>query len=167
MDLSKAFDILNRKQLGITSRGRSRTAATKKIKLFVIIVNGFQPLTIITKSSILDVAVVLDPPLTSEVYGLDSKTSIHIVYHILYYIIYRKVKTNLEENNNLRSNHPEKGALKICKRCSENMQQIYRRIPMLKSHFIEITVRHGCSPVNLLHIFRTPFSKNTSGRLLL
>ena len=25
----------------------------------------------------------------------------------------------------------------------------------------------GCSPVNLLHIFRTPFLKNTSGRLLL
>ena len=32
---------------------------------------------------------------------------------------------------------------------------------------IEITLRHGCSPVNLLHIFRAPFSKNTSGRLLL
>ena len=35
------------------------------------------------------------------------------------------------------------------------------------SNFIEITLRHGCSPVNLLHIFRTPFAKNTSGRLLL
>ena len=42
------------------------------------------------------------------------------------------------------------------KRCSENMQQIYRRTPMPK-----------CSSVNLLHIFRTAFSKNTSGRLLL
>ena len=30
---------------------------------FVIIVNGFQPLTIITKRSILDVAAALDPPL--------------------------------------------------------------------------------------------------------
>ena len=29
---------------------------------FVIIVNGFQPLIIITKSSILNVAAVLDPP---------------------------------------------------------------------------------------------------------
>ena len=29
--------------------------------------------------------------------------------------------------------------------------------------FIEITIRHGCSPVNLLHIFRTPFPENTSG----
>ena len=32
---------------------------------------------------------------------------------------------------------------------------------------IEITPRLGCSPVNLLHIFRTPFPKNTSRRLLL
>ena len=29
--------------------------------------------------------------------------------------------------------------------------------------FIEIILRHGCSPVNLLHIFRTPLPKNTSG----
>ena len=29
----------------------------------MIIVNGFQPLTIITKRSILDVAAALDPPL--------------------------------------------------------------------------------------------------------
>ena len=32
---------------------------------------------------------------------------------------------------------------------------------------IEITLRHGCSPVYLLHIFKTPFYKNTSGGLLL
>ena len=32
---------------------------------------------------------------------------------------------------------------------------------------LQITFRHGCSPVNLLHIFRTPFVKNTSRRLLL
>ena len=37
----------------------------------------------------------------------------------------------------------------------------------LKNIFIEIALRHGCSPVNLLHIFRTPFLKNTSWRLLL
>ena len=47
---------------------------------------------------------------------------------------------------------------------SENMQQIYRRTRM--NNFIEITLRHGCS-VNLLHIFRTPFPKNTSRWLLL
>ena len=50
-----------------------------------------------------------------------------------------------------------------------NMQQIYRRTPMPKllCKFIEITLRHGSFPVNLLHIFRTPFPKNTSGGLLL
>ena len=37
----------------------------------------------------------------------------------------------------------------------------------LQSNFIEITLRHGCSSVNFLHIFRTPFYKNTSGWLLL
>ena len=38
---------------------------------------------------------------------------------------------------------------------------------MLKSHFSEITLWHGCSPVNLLNNFRKPFPKNTSGRQLL
>ena len=42
-------------------RGGSRTAATSKMERFMIIVNGWKPLTIITKGSILDVAVVLDP----------------------------------------------------------------------------------------------------------
>ena len=41
----------------------SRTAATSRVELFVIIVNGFQTLTIITKSSTLDAAAVLDPRL--------------------------------------------------------------------------------------------------------
>ena len=53
-------------------RGGSRTAATFKIELFVIIVNGFQPLTIITECSILDVAAVLDPPLPSSSSCLDN-----------------------------------------------------------------------------------------------
>ena len=55
------------------------------------------------------------------------------------------------------------------KRCSENMQQIYRRTPMPKRdfnkvacNFIETTFRHGCSPVTLLRICCTPFLKNTS-----
>ena len=44
----------------IAVRGGSRTAATSKLEPFVLIVN---PVTIITKSSILDVAAVLDLPL--------------------------------------------------------------------------------------------------------
>ena len=42
-------------------RGGSGAAAISKMEHFVIIVNGFQPLTIITKYSILDVAAALDP----------------------------------------------------------------------------------------------------------
>ena len=37
----------------------------------------------------------------------------------------------------------------------------------LLCNFIEIALQYGCSPVNLLHIFRTPFTKNKSERLLL
>ena len=35
------------------------------------------------------------------------------------------------------------------------------------ANFIDIALRHVGSPLNLLHIFRTPFPKNTSGGLLL
>ena len=37
----------------------------------------------------------------------------------------------------------------------------------LQGNFIEIALRHVCFPINLLHIFRTPLPKNTSGWLLL
>ena len=53
----------------------------------------------------------------------------------------------------LSQKHPSRGVL----RCSENML----------CNFTETTLRHGCSPVNLLRIFRTTFSKNASRRLLL
>ena len=44
----------------MVTRDGSRTAATSKMERFVIIVNGFQPLTIITKRSNVDVSAVLD-----------------------------------------------------------------------------------------------------------
>ena len=44
-------------------RGGSRTVAISRVELFVITANDFQPLTISTKSSTLDVAAVQDPPL--------------------------------------------------------------------------------------------------------
>ena len=63
-----------------------------------------------------------------------------------------------------RSSRPEvflgKGVLKICSKftgehpCRNVISMIF-------------TLRHGCSPVNLLHIFRTPFPNNTSGWPLL
>ena len=52
------------------------------------------------------------------------------------------------------------------KRCSENMQQIYRRKPMAKCDFNKFA-KHDCSPVTVRYIFITPFLKNTSGWLLL
>ena len=62
----------------------------------------------------------------------------------------------------------------LMKRSSENLQQICREHSCrsvisikLQSNVIDITLRHGCSPVNLLHIFRTPFYKSTYGGLLL
>ena len=53
------------------------------------------------------------------------------------------------QNNNVQK-QPPRGVLK--KRCSENMQH---------------ALRHGCSPVILLHISRTTFPRNTSGWMLL
>ena len=57
--------------------------------------------------------------------------------------------------------------LKICSKFTG--EHPCRSVVSIKSqsNFIEITLQHGCSPVNLLHIFRTLFPKNTSGWLLL
>ena len=54
--------------LNLLFRGGSSAAATSKMERFVIIVNGWKPLTIITKRSILDVAAALDPPLRKTIY---------------------------------------------------------------------------------------------------
>ena len=59
-NIQKIYNIQNIQNI---HRSGSRTAATSKMELFEIIVNGFQPLTIITKCSILDVAAVPDPHL--------------------------------------------------------------------------------------------------------
>ena len=70
-----------------------------------------------------------------------------------------------------RSNHQEvflgKGVLKICSKFIE--EHPCRSVISIKllCIFIEIALRYGCSPVSLLHNFRTTFSKNTCGWLLL
>ena len=57
-----------------------------------------------------------------------------------------------------RSSHSEmllgKGVLKICSK--------FTREHPCQSNFMEIALRHVCSPVNLLHIFKTPLPKNIS-----
>ena len=66
-----------------------------------------------------------------------------------------------------RSSPPEvllgKSLLKRCSKFTgEHLCRSVISIELL-FNFIEITLRHGCPPVNLLHISRTPFYKNTSG----
>ena len=61
-----------------------------------------------------------------------------------------------------------KSVLKICSKSTE--EQPCRSVISIKllCNFVEIALWHAWySPVDLLHIFRTHFSKNTSGWLLL
>ena len=61
----------------------------------------------------------------------------------------------------------KKSVLKICSKFTgEHPCQSVISIK-LQSNFIEIALRHGCSLVNLQHIFRTPFYKNTYEGVLL
>ena len=70
-----------------------------------------------------------------------------------------------------KRNHLEvflgKGVLKICSKFTGEQPCPSAISIKLQNSFIEITLRDRCSPVNLMHIFRTPFLKNTSGWLLL
>ena len=75
-------------------RGGPRTAATSKMERFVITVNGFQLLTIITKCSILDVAAVLDPPLADYDY---------IFRNFIHNKFYMPIPVNKFANDNSRS----------------------------------------------------------------
>ena len=75
----------------------------------------------------------------------------------------------VRDPRNFRSSHPEvflrKVVLKICSKFigeSTRAECDFNKVALG-----EITLRHRCSPVNLLHIFRITFPKNTSGRLLL
>ena len=71
--------------LHYTFRGGSRAAATSKMECFAIIVNGWKPLTIITKHSILDVAAALDLPQTFEyVYLHTFQFNILLQRHLLH-----------------------------------------------------------------------------------
>ena len=72
--------------LNLLFRGGFSAAATSKMERFVIIVNGWKPLTIITKRSILDVAAALDPPLllvriqTLPQQYLNSLTDLFVIF---------------------------------------------------------------------------------------
>ena len=71
------------------------------------------------------------------------------------------------EKKKIRSSHPEvflkKGHLEM----SSKFTGDHPCRSVISCNFIEIVLRHECSSVNLLHIFRTPFPWNTSWWLLL
>ena len=56
-----------------------------------------------------------------------------------------------------------KDVLKICRKFTGEHPCRSVNAMKLQSNFIEILLRHGCSPVNTLHIFRTSFPSKTSG----
>ena len=67
------------------------------MELFVIIVNGWKPLTMITKSSILDVADVLDPPLIKLLTNVfKKKDCLQILLMLLtsMTMVYEQIKRN-------------------------------------------------------------------------
>ena len=72
---------------------------------------------------------------------------------------------------NIRSSPSElftgKGVLKICSKYTGEHPCQSAISMKLQSNFFEIALLHGCSTVNLLHILRAPFPKNTSEGLLL
>ena len=59
----------------------------------------------------------------------------------------------------------EKGVLKIYSKFTGEHPYWSVISIKLQSNFFEITLWHGCPPVSLLYICRTPCPKNTSGRL--
>ena len=61
-----------------------------------------------------------------------------------------------------RSSRPEvfleNNVLKICSKFSGEHPCQSAISVKLQSNFIEIVLQHGCSPVHLLHIYRTPLN---------
>ena len=79
--------------------------------------------------------------------------------------VIRVVNTTKEHKQ--PSRRVRKTVLKMCSKFAGEHPCRSVILIKLQINFIEITLRNGCSPASLLHIFRTPFSKNTSRLLLL
>ena len=97
-------------------------------------------------------------------------SSLHFLVALIDKVPSKSVHWKIDDGNH-RSSRPKvilgKGVLKICSKFTgEHSYQSLVSIKLL-CNFIEITLWHGCSPENLLHIFWTPFPKITFGRLLL
>ena len=107
--------------------------------------------------------VYLEPSRTSrmELFAIFSpKIHKKTPTHVSFYWSYRQVSILRISSSEMFC---EKSALKISSKFTG--EQPCRSVISIKlfRNFIEITICNGCYPVNLLHIFRTPFSKNISG----
>ena len=109
-----------------------------------------------------------------------SKNKRSLVHNALHIVVLSAVKDKKTDSQkeflqrfvlNLRSSPPEvflgKGVLNICSKFIGKHPCRTAISIKLQSNFTEIELRHGCSSVNSLHIFRTPFPTNTSKGLLL
>ena len=87
-------------------------------------------------------------------------------------VLSRDENCRLVSRRAYRSSQPKlflgKGVLKICSKFTREHSCRSAISIKVQSNFNEITLWHGCSPVNLLHIFfRRAFLKIASRRLLL
>ena len=102
----------------------------------------------------------------------NSNIYLHGVYTALYQAaMFRINDYQNSKTKKYRSSHPEvflrKGVLKISGKLREENPCRSVISTKLLCNFIEIALRHGFSSVNLLHIFRTLFPRNTSTWLVL
>ena len=97
---------------------------------------------------------------------------VRLVANFSFHFVKKTVFLNLgkSKTQNINRSSPAEELSSYLKKCSKFTGEYPCRSVIsvkLLCNFIEITLRHGCSPVDLLHTFRTTFSKKTSGGLLL
>ena len=105
---------------------------------------------------------------------LHDKSSFYLKVSIIFVWIYNYFIICDTFNSQItfcKSSRPEaflrQDILKICRKFTGEHTCRSVISKNLFCSLIEITLRHGCSPINLLYIFRTPFLKHTSIWLLL
>ena len=90
-----------------------------------------------------------------------SWLSWHISYFFWWMALQETFRSSLPEVS------LEKGSLEIYSKFTGEHPCRNVTLTKFQSNSIEITLRQACSPANLLYIFRAPFPKNNSRRLLL
>ena len=118
-------------------RGGSRTAATSKMEHFVIIVNDWKLLTIITKRSILDVAAVLDPPLRMQTKSL--RVISHHYNILMCHLFLIALLSFITKASNSRVTHPVDTGRKLI------VHKTFRRRP---GHLLNVLCMFNLCPVS-------------------